>query len=175
MRVSSAVRRAASSPATGWRGGRALARAGARRVAFTLVEMMCVISITGVLLAMSREPARRLVTHARVNRAAYVVASDLETALTLAGRTRRPVRITYDASLKQLTVTDRAGTTTYLRRPLGASSEFKLATLEFSATSIDVFPTGLASGPLRVRVGIDDFAREVTMTRASLIRVVPLS
>jgi len=55
-------------------------------IRFTLVEMMCVISITGVLMAMSREPTARLINHARVNRAAYVIAGDLETLHVLSTR-----------------------------------------------------------------------------------------
>lgn len=144
-----------------------------RRSAFTLVEIMCVVSITGVLTAMSRAPAQQLIVHTRVNRAAAAVAADLETALSLAGRTRRPVRISFDAERSVLTVADRSGAQTYLRRPMDSSTEFRLRTVTFSAPSIDVFPTGLTSGVLRVTLGADGYSRQLTVSRAGLLRVVP--
>jgi hypothetical protein len=112
-------------------------------------------------------------TRWRVNRASALVASDLEQAFAVAGRQRRPVRIDCACGNQTYTVADRSGATVRLSRALGSDADYKMTTLAFSATPVDVFPSGVASTPLLVTVGAGGYTRQITMSSAGLVRILP--
>ncbi len=136
----------------------------------TLMELMASVVVLVLVISIASRPLARSTQRSRVNRAAAVVAGDLELAFALAGRQRAPVRIVFDSTGMQYSLTDRRTGTVYRSRTLGAGSDFTLSTLRFAPAVVDVFPTGLASGPLAVTVGASGYNRQVTMTRASTIR-----
>jgi prepilin-type N-terminal cleavage/methylation domain-containing protein len=138
---------------------------------FTMLELIIVITIVGLLVAMA-VPAfsRSLLTNRTVN-ASTVVQGDIELAFAYAARQRRPVRIAWSSSTMTYTISDRRNGTTFVRRSLGSGSEFTLSSVTFSASPVDIYPGGIASGALTVTLTGGSTSVTVTMTRAGLVRV----
>lgn len=146
-----------------------------RRVAagFTLTETLLAISVLAIGLAAAAPKVGEMSRQLRVNRAAAVVATDLEAALAIAGRQRKPVRFTCDCAGARYTVADRAGGAVLLSRALGAGTEFGVTSLALSSAPVDILPTGVTSSPLTVTIGAGTYARRVTMSTAGHVRIVP--
>ena len=139
---------------------------------FTLFEMLTAIAIAGIMTALALPEVGRIVAHSRVNQATSVVAADLELAFSLAARQRRPVRITIDDATRSYTFTDRATAAVLARRVYDMNSEYKLSALSGSVASVDVFPTGVASGPDTITVRVGNYSRRVAMSRTGQVRVL---
>ncbi len=132
-----------------------------------------VLLIVVVVVGALTPAVLRALSHARVNRAARVVAADFMLAQTLAGRQRRPVIMTWDSTARTMTIAQPApSSTVLLTRNMGTSSDFKLAQLSATSGSVRVLPTGSASGAVTVTVGDGSYSRQVRMTRAGLVRVL---
>lgn len=155
-------RRTAAGQPIGWTTG------------FTLVEMLLVIVMLGLLTAMLLPRVARIATHAKLNEAASIVAGDMEQAVGLAGRLRKPVVVAYVSGGKY-TVRDRAnspGDTLRLSRDLGLTGDQGAYEVVFTPTSVTVYPNGLLSAALLVRVTTaDNFSRHVTVSPAGLVRL----
>lgn len=108
--------------------------------------------------------------HNRVNRAAMIVAGDLQTAFSVAGRQRAPVRISLNTSTLTYTIAVRSSSATIRSRALGSTSEYKLTAISFAPATIDIFPTGIASDTIAVTVTGGDFSRKVTASKAGMVR-----
>ena len=89
------------------------AREKPRRAAFTLLEMVAVMTIMGLLVAISVPKIARIMRHERVNHAAQIVVADLQNGFAMAGRQRAPVRLTFTSSTKSYVFTDRATGTVF--------------------------------------------------------------
>ena len=144
----------------------------ASRRGYTLPEMLIVIVLIVLVVAMSFPATARTVRHGRINQAANIIASDLETAVTYAARERKPVRIAYAAGATSFTIADRKSGTVLRRRELGSESEWKLSAISFSSGTVDVFPAGITSGALTVQVGDGSYSRQVRLSRAGLVQVI---
>src|SRR5688500_2918509 len=96
------------------------------RAGFSLIEMLVTVSMLAIMLGMAAPDVSKDISHSRVNGAARVVAGDLEQALSLAGRQRRPVRVVVDGSAKEIQLVDRVSGQLISRRQLGDLSEYKL-------------------------------------------------
>src|SRR5919109_1348248 len=83
-------------------------------------------SVLALMVGMAAPAVAKDISPSRVNRAARVVAGDLEQALTLAGRQRRPVRVVFDGSAKEIRLVDRVSGNLISRRQLGDVSDYKL-------------------------------------------------
>src|SRR5687767_14304831 len=88
-----------------------------REGGFTMVELALTFTIIAIMAAMIIPKFGRVMQATRVNRTAAIVASDLETAFTLAARNRRPMVLSWDGGTNY-TVADRAGNVR-LSRTLG--------------------------------------------------------
>ena len=141
-----------------------------RRRGFTLAEMVITLSVSSIVLSIVARPATSYVNHTHANRAAIVLAGDLDLARATAVRQREPVRIAFDAATLTYTITTRNSGTVLKQRVLGPSSDFKLTTVQFLPVAIDVFPSGVSSAPLTVTLGGAGFARTVTMSRVGMVR-----
>jgi type II secretory pathway pseudopilin PulG len=135
-----------------------------------------VITILGVLTAISAGKITGIMTQQRVARAATAVQGDIETAFAIAGRNRRPVRMVWNASTMQFQVTDRAGTTAYRTTTLSSDAYGLVAgDVTVSASPIEVYPNGLAADTLRITISITrggtTWSRRVHASLAGLVVV----
>jgi len=146
------------------------------RLGFTMVELALTFSIIAILSAMAIPKFRRIMQATQVNRATAIVAADLEQAFTLAGRFRRPMRISCTCGTGTYTIADRAGGTVRLRRTLVGDSDLGNMTLVFNppvAGIVDVFPSGVSTTPLQVRITSGTSTRAVTVSTAGHVRIMP--
>ena len=136
------------------------------------MEMLVVIGILGILAAMAGPAMSRIVRHQRVNRAAMVITADLQNAFAVAARQREPVRIQADANTRSYQFTDRrSGSILRVRTFYGDTSEYRLSSLVFNPTTIDVFPSGISSAPVTVTLANGDYQKTITASTAGFIRV----
>src|SRR5918998_5060676 len=87
-----------------------------RRRAFTVVEMLFVMTILGLISMLSMGQVSNYIRERNVAAAAATVRNDLQQAFAIAARNRRPVRLSFVGSDTALTITNRENTVTYLRR-----------------------------------------------------------
>jgi hypothetical protein len=81
--------------------------------------------------------------------------------------------VTVDPAQRSVLIADRAAGTVITRRSYGPDSEFKVETLSSSPASVDLLPQGVATSAATLTVGIGSYSRQVTLTRAGLVRVQP--
>lgn len=137
---------------------------------FTLIETSSALAVGAILLGMVARPATSLLDRKRVDSAAQVIAADLELARSAAQRQRKPVRISFNASTMTYSVTDRASGAVFRSRVAGSNGDLNLRTLNFTPSTVDVFPAGMTSSALTVSIGSGGSSRQVTMTRVGLVR-----
>ncbi len=143
-----------------------------RRSGFSLLELAVVLMIAGVVGGLSVGRLRGVITEHQVARAATALQNDLEGAFAIAGRNRRPVRITWDATKMQMLVTDRLGTTVYRRTGLGRGAYGLSASgVTVSPSKIEIYPNGLATDELLVTLSSNQTTKRVKMTRAGLVQI----
>lgn len=147
---------------------------GSARWGFTTIELIIIVTILGVLAGIAGPKTSMIVRHSRTNRAATVIAADMQNAFAVAARQRMPVRITAHAPSKSYQFTDReTGKVLRIRSFYGDTSEYRLSRLQFTPTVIDVFPSGVSSAPVVIDLANGDYARRITASTAGFIRMVP--
>src|SRR5436190_17368929 len=145
------------------------------RPGFTIFELLVVLAIIGILAAIAGPAMSRIVRQQRANRAAMVIAADLQNAFAVAARQREPVRIQADATTRSYQFIDRStGAVLRIRTFYGDTSEYKLSTLVFTPSTIDVFPSGISSSFVTIDLANGDYTKQITASTAGFIRVKPL-
>jgi hypothetical protein len=82
------------------------------------------------------------------------------------------VRIQADANTRSYQFIDRkSGSILRVRTFYGDTSEYRLSTLVFNPTTIDVFPSGISSAPVTVTLANGDYQKTITASTAGFIRV----
>ncbi len=144
------------------------------RLGFSLFELIVVVSIFAILAGVAGPKIARIIRHNRVNRAATVIAADLQNAFSVAARQRQPVRIVADASTRSYQFIDRrTGAVLKIRTFYGDTSEYRLTSLVFTPSTIDVFPSGISSAATRIDLANGDYSKRITASTAGFIRVTP--
>jgi Tfp pilus assembly protein FimT len=146
------------------------------RLGFTMVELALTFTIIAIMAAMMVPKIGRVMQSTRVSRQTAIVAADLEQAFTLAARFRRPMRISCTCGTGTYTIADRSDGTVRLRRTLGQDQDLGTLTLAFEtpvAGVVDVFPSGVSTALLRVRLTSGISTRAVTLSTAGHVRIVP--
>ncbi|MFI5210057.1 MAG: GspH/FimT family pseudopilin [Gemmatimonadales bacterium] len=139
------------------------------RSGYTLVEALVVVVIFSITTAFAAPRVSTALAQYRLDRAAAVLASDLEYAETLAERQRSPVVLTIDATNLRYTVTDRATGTVLFAREMGAAAEYSIQSLTSSPSSIQIFPAGLASGSITITLAAGSYTRQVVVSRTGQV------
>lgn len=147
------------------------------RHGFTIFELLVVMVIGAIMLAVVAPGVSRALAQTRVQRAAAVVAGDLQLAHSLAARHRAPVRVSVNQHSRTV-VLHRATTpdTVYNTRRLDGTSEYPMQSLTANNAFVTVYPNGLASAseaawPLTISLQAGGLAREVRMNRVGQVRV----
>jgi prepilin-type N-terminal cleavage/methylation domain-containing protein len=141
---------------------------------FSIFELLIVVIILGVMAAMAGPAMSRITRHNRVNRAATVIASDLQNAFAVAARQREPVRIQADAATRSYQFVDRkTGAVLRIRTFYGDTSEYRLTSLVFTPSTIDVFPNGISSTKVDITLANGDYGKKISASTAGFIRVKP--
>ena len=141
-----------------------------------MIELALVLTLISIMVSMSVPRIARILQATRVNRTAATVAGDLEQAFTLAARFRRPMRISCNCGAGTYTVADRTGGTVRLQRVLGLDRDLGTVTLAFEAPGggvVDIFPSGVSTELLRVRITSGVSTRAVTLSTAGQVRIIP--
>ena len=143
-----------------------------------MVELALVFTIIAIMTAMMIPKIGRTMQATRVHRTSAIVAADLEQAFTLAARFRKPMRISCDCANATYTVADRADGTVRLRRTLVGDSDLGNMTVVFETipvdgVTVDIFPSGISTTRLQVRITSGASTRAVTLSTAGHVRIIP--
>lgn len=145
----------------------------AREDGLTLTEIMIAVVMVTILVGATGPRIAPVLTRTAAGQAASLVAVDLEQAVSLASRQRRPVRIACDCAAGRYTFTDRAnGTVLFTRAMTGTAGGFGLTGLAFTNNPVDVFPSGQTSAPLTVSLTANNVTRQVAMSTGGFVRVI---
>lgn len=140
---------------------------------FSIVEMLVVVAILGIMAGIAGPAMSMMVRHNRVNRATMVITSDLQNAFAVAARQRQPVQIQADSVNRSYQFVDRkTGTVLRIRTFYGDNSEYLLNTLVFTPATIDVFPNGVSSAALTVRLANGDYSKQIKASTAGFVRIL---
>ena len=147
--------------------------AGADRQGFTMIELALTLTLIAIMTAMMVPKIGRIMQATRINREIAIVVQDLEQAFTIAARYRKPMRLSCTCGTQTYTIADRTGGTVRLSRRLGADADLGTLTLTFSASPVDIFPSGVATAPDTVRITSGTSTRAVVLTTAGQVRIIP--
>ncbi|MFL5402084.1 MAG: Tfp pilus assembly protein FimT/FimU [Gemmatimonadales bacterium] len=144
------------------------------RRGFTMIEMALTFVVIGIMTAMMIPKIGRVMQATRVNRQTAIIAGDLEQAFTLAGRLRKPMRLSCACGLGgSYTVADLNGGTVRLSRTLGQDADLGTVTLAFDNSPVDIYPSGVSTVALTARITSGASTRAVTLSTAGLVRIIP--
>jgi prepilin-type N-terminal cleavage/methylation domain-containing protein len=142
------------------------------RRGFTIMELLLVVSMIAILATMSLGKSSKILTGWRITRASQTMAEELQQAFALVGRNRRPVIIQFRSDSMTLYMKGRTGII-YRRRYFGINSEYKLKStdVDFSTTSLEVYPPGLAADSLSIVISGGGVAKRIRMLRGGLVQI----
>jgi prepilin-type N-terminal cleavage/methylation domain-containing protein len=146
---------------------------GMGRRGFTMIELALTLTLIAIMTAMMVPKIGRVMQATRINREVAIVVQDLEQAFTLAARYRKPMRLSCTCGTQTYTIADRTGGTVRLSRRLGADADLGTLTLTFSASPVDIFPSGVATAPDTVRITSGTSTRAVVLTTGGQVRIIP--
>ncbi len=145
---------------------------GRCRLGFTFVELMIVMVVLSAIAGVAMVSVSRTAQATRVNRAARLIAGDMQYAFALAASARGPVEIRFDSANVRYAFT-RGATDTLFRRAMGPSTLLRLTpgTISFTPAVVSVLPSGVASDTLLVTVSGGGNTTRVWMSRGGTTRI----
>lgn len=149
------------------------------RGGFTLVEMAFAFAIIGIMSLMMIPRIQRSMQAHQTRRAAIQVAGDVERAFTLAGRYRKPMRLSCVVvggvcNNATYTIADRTGGTVRVTRDLKNGGDLGTMTVVLSpVTTVDIFPSGVSTAADTIIVSSGTSIRKVYVTTAGQVRILP--
>ena len=113
--------------------------------------------------------------HERIAKAAIGIADDLRMAFAIPGRIRRPVRIWCDTTKMQMTVTDRAQSTTYRKTAFGSRYNLNSANVAYYPSSawVEIFPNGFASDTMVITLSSSGYTERIKVSKGGMVQVTP--
>lgn len=142
------------------------------RRGFSAIELMLTLVVFGILATMAISKVGGTIARAKVDRAASVVAADLEAAFSTGGRLRQPLVLQCDCANKTYRLNDalNGGALRY-QRDLGPDSPYGVTAMRFTPDSVTILPPGRLSSRLTVRLTVNGLQREVTMSSAGFVQI----
>ena len=142
------------------------------RSGYTVMELIIVMSLIGLVAAFILPSMGRTLAQVRLQRAAAMVASNVQLAQSLASRQRRPVRLSVDAAQKVIRVRDYTNpATVYAEQRFDGTAENAVGRLEVTDTDIVIYPSGLYAEPFAFTLTTADKRRVIRVSRAGQIRI----
>jgi Tfp pilus assembly protein FimT len=141
-----------------------------------MIELALTFTVIAIMTAMMIPKIGRVMQSTRVNRNTAIIAADLEQAFTLSARFRKPMRISCICNNGTYQVADVSDGTIRLTRTLGQDADLGKVTLAFElplAGTVDVFPSGVSTAFLQVRITSGSSSRAVTLSTAGQVRIIP--
>jgi prepilin-type N-terminal cleavage/methylation domain-containing protein len=140
---------------------------------FTLLELIVTMTIVGVVAAVTVPRIAAISTQNRVLRAANVLQTEVQQAYAIAGRNRRPVKFLWNSAALQVQVTDRTEATIYRRSGFGVGSSFGFTASDVTIypTVLTVFPNGLASDTLFMKVSKGAYSKSIRVSKSGMTRI----
>ena len=136
------------------------------------MELLLVVVILGILAAVGLPKINLITRKEKATRALMVVQADIERAFAISARLRKPVRMDFSMAGQYYQVIGVESGTVHLTRTLQRNGELGVDAFEPSATSITMYPNGVASDTLGIRIFSVNTTRQLSMTRVGLIRRV---
>jgi prepilin-type N-terminal cleavage/methylation domain-containing protein len=148
-----------------------LARCGAKRRGFSLVELLVVIMIVAVAMAATIPRIGAVTNQTKVQRANQALQQDVQQAWAIASRNRAPVTLKFVSSSMQLQITNLTGSTIYKRTGYGTGGGYGLTSteLKMAPTSITVFPNGLANDTVGFSVIRSSYSRRFWVSKSGMV------
>ena len=146
-----------------------------KRAGFSMLELLVVLVITGVVTGLSMSRFSAYLAHERIAKAAIGIADDLRMAFAIPGRIRRPVRIWCDTTKMQMTVTDRAQSTTYRKTAFGSRYNLNSANVAYYPSSawVEIFPNGFASDTMVNTLSSSGYTERIKVSKGGMVQVTP--
>jgi prepilin-type N-terminal cleavage/methylation domain-containing protein len=146
-----------------------------KRAGFSMLELLVVLVITGVVTGLSMSRFSAYLAHERIAKAAIGIADDLRMAFAIPGRIRRPVRIWCDTTKMQMTVTDRAQSTTYRKTAFGSRYNLKSTNVAYypSSSWVEIFPNGFASDTMVITLSSSGYTERIKVSKGGMVQVTP--
>ena len=146
-----------------------------KRAGFSMLELLVVLVITGVVTGLSMSRFSAYLAHERIAKAAIGIADDLRMAFAIPGRIRRPVRIWCDTTKMQMTVTDRAQSTTYRKTAFGSRYNLKSTNVAYYPASswVEIFPNGFASDTMVITLSSSGYTERIKVSKGGMVQVTP--
>jgi prepilin-type N-terminal cleavage/methylation domain-containing protein len=143
------------------------------RRGFSMIELLLTLVIFGFIATMAMARIGGVISRAKVDQAATVVAADLELAFSTAGRLRQPVILRSDFANKSYRLNDRVGAQTLrFQRSLGPETQYTVDSVRFVPDTVVVLPPGRGSNPIQATIYAKGKVRRVTMSTAGFVRIV---
>lgn len=149
------------------------------RRGFSILELTVVLVLVGIVTAVAGTRVSAMLTQQRVTRAASIVQTDMELAFTLAGRNRKPMRLTWTSNSSGMwfKVTDRTQTVVYKSTDFkGSNFGLNVGEVTASSSAVEVYPNGFASDTLSITISAlrngTTYTKRVRMSRAGLVKVI---
>jgi prepilin-type N-terminal cleavage/methylation domain-containing protein len=142
------------------------------RRGFTMIEMALTLVVIGILAAMSMAKIGSTISRSKLDRAASIVAADLENAFSTGGRLRQPLVLQCDCANRTYRLNDVLnGGALRFERNLGPDTPFTVATMTFTPATVTILPPGRLSAALQVDITVGATTRRVTMSTAGFVRI----
>jgi prepilin-type N-terminal cleavage/methylation domain-containing protein len=143
------------------------------RAGFTMLEMIVVLLLVGIVMVTAMPRISNTLARNPVKGAATAISVDLRRAQSMAGRQRKPIRVSIDTVNKVIRLRDYTTSTTVYGDPryFNNRSETPLQSLATNDTLVLVYPNGTTDGAVTITATVGTQQRTITMTRAGLIRV----